>query len=929
MTKPRNDRPNPYNLRKARLANPGLLKANKLLRTKLSEIETRLARQESGASRNADTSLPYLAHLGGKVRNVEASLVSLQESVQAIYESRIWKSLRQLAGVVLWAATLGREKLPLAHAPRTSSPTPLPGPTASPENASTSASPERILLFWEQPDEGSRLPSSGMIRVRGWCLADSGIENVEVMIGASGLVPATTGLARPDVGQSQGSLQGAEDSGFELWWPCESLPPGGHEIVVTAVTRNGGRYSLSRGVEILSGAALIDSVFRFHCDHPEPGMLTPVRGAVEVRGWAWSADGVSRVEIRSEGKLIGEAETGVLRADVAADHPELLNSGSSGFLYSWDVSALPAGRQTLEVAAVSGKGDRATAICEVLVDPLWTHVYQHWIHMHEPDEAARKALAAEVAALPTQPTISILVPVYKTPLPLLRRCVESVQAQAYGNWELCLADDGSDVPELAEYLKDCAAADSRIRVAAYAENGGISRATNVALGLASGSFIAFLDSDDELAATALCKVVKAINLRPDIDLFYSDEDKIDENGQRYEPFFKPDWSPDLFLSCNYVCHFVVCRTDLARQAGGLDESYRDGTQDYDFLLRVSERTQKIHRIPGILYHWRAIPGSTALGGDEKPKSTAAGMRALTEHLARTEQNATVERTGAGRYRVQYAVDKTQKVTVVMPTGGNLSLLDPVMQDLFTKTAYPNLELLLVDNSASNEVEKAFQRWRDRGAAIRRIDRRGQPFNYSRLNNDAVRECESPLILFLNDDMNVIEPDWLTAMVEHAQREEIGAVGSLLLYPSGLIQHAGVVLGVFENSAHLFRMLPPKPGIHFDLPVLPRNCSSVTAACLLTRRDVFWEAGGFNEQDLAVAFQDVDFCLKVRALGYRIVYTPFSRLFHHESVTKAEKIPNPAEVRYMKDTWRSVIESDPYYNPNLSRKDEQYSLRFDD
>jgi GT2 family glycosyltransferase len=892
------------------------------LRSRVAELEARIA-EITPHSGTDNSSLPYLAHLGSKVKHIEQAVAGMNHSVQAIYESRIWKTLQQLCGLALWAATFGKEKLPSAPSP----PRPMPAAGAAAPIASPAG--EKIVLVCERPSDGGHFRRDAVLQIRGWAAAESRVDRVEISVGGVGPIPANFGLRRTGLDSLQQSMPGASEGGFEFSWPCESMDLGRHEIVITAVTRKGARQSLNRHVEVIRQEEDEEDSFEFHLDSPDPELLTPVRESVEVRGWAWSPEGVAKVEVLSEGKRVGFAELGLKRPDVARDHPDWVNAESSGFVYNWDVAGLPAGRRSIEVVIVDGKGVRRTSKAEVIVDPRWTHIYEHWIRVREPDAAARKRLAEDVAKLPVQPVISILAPVYKTPMPYLKRCVESMLAQRYKNWELCLADDGSNDPELSAYLDRCTAEDSRIRVAAFSTNGGISRATNAALSLAGGDFIAFLDSDDELPDHALCEVVRAINARPDVDVFYSDEDKIDEQGQRFDPFFKPDWSPELFLSCNYLCHFIVVRRELALQVNGLDESYRDGTQDYDFLLRVTELTQNVHRIPAILYHWRAIPGSTAQGGEEKPKSTLAGQRALAAYAERSLPGAEVSIIGTGRYRVRFPVDDSQRVTVVMPTGGNLSLLEPIVEDLFTKTAYRSLELLLVDNSKGSGVDQLHRKWRERGAAIRYLDRRGAPFNYSRLNNEAVRETDAPLILFLNDDMRVIEPDWLTAMAEHAQRPEIGAVGSLLLYPSGMIQHAGVVMGVFENSAHLFRGLPPKPGQHFDLPVLPRNCSAVTAACLLTRREVFWEVDGFNEKDLAVAFQDVDLCLKIRSRGYRIVYTPFSRLHHLESVTKAEKIPNPAEVSFMQHHWAQVIDCDPYYNPNLTRKDENYSLRFDD
>ncbi len=692
--------------------------------------------------------------------------------------------------------------------------------------------------------------------------------------------------------------------------------------MITAVSNGGAVAEIRRTVNVAPrrGEPLLV------CDRPGTNGLTPVRGLVEVSGWALDQFGIEQIEVRVDDRPATAAEYGLLRLDVGRDHPDFSNADRSGYRYLWETSHLREGTYSLLVRATALDGAVAECRCQVLVDPLWTHEYTRWIALHEPDPAGLKRLAVD--AFPVQPLISIAVPVFKTPLRVLRQCIDSVVAQTYANWELCLADDGSQVPALTSLLEQYAAGDPRIRFVTLPRNKGISGATNAALKLARGDYFAFLDHDDELAPFALHEVVQAVNASPETDLFYSDEDKISHDLRRYEPFFKPGWSPDLFLSCNYLCHFIVGKRWLLDAVGGLDETCRHGSQDYDFLLRVTEHTQKIRRIPRVLYHWRAMAGSTAQAGSEKPKASEEGRQALARHLAKTAPGVQVEECQPCRYRIRYPVDTRQKVTIIMPSGGNLNYLRPALEDVLSKTSYPAFEVLVVDNSKSGRVKSLIDEWKTRDSRLAWLDRRNQPFNFSRLNNEAVARTDSPLVLFLNDDMTVIHKDWLTAMVEHAQRKEVGAVGALLLYPDGRIQHAGVTMGIYENSGHLFKGLPPQPGMHFDLPLLVRNCSSVTAACLLTRRDVFLEAGGFDEENLAVAFQDVDFCLKVHQRGYRVVYTPFARLYHHESVTKDEKIPNPKEVAFMQEKWCSYIEDDPYYNPNLTRKDEHYNLRLE-
>jgi GT2 family glycosyltransferase len=503
-----------------------------------------------------------------------------------------------------------------------------------------------------------------------------------------------------------------------------------------------------------------------------------------------------------------------------------------------------------------------------------------------------------------------------------------VQNQVYGNWEICLADDGSGDPELRKLLKEWSAQDSRIKVTELSSNRGISAASNEAISLATGEFVGFLDHDDELVPNALYQVVKLLQEHHEADLIYSDEDKLDFTGGRCDPFFKPDWSPDLLLSNNYICHFLVVRRQLLNEVGGLRPDY-DGSQDYDLVLRLIERTKQIHHIPHILYHWRAVEASTAFSSGAKPKAHVAAESAIGDYLRRNKIPARVDEGCApGQWLVRYEILESPKVAMILPTGGKLELLRPCLESIFSTTAYTHYEILLVDNSKGPHIEQYLRSIANHPDKLRYLDYRGKTFNYSALNNFAVGKTEAPLLLFLNDDTTVVNADWLTAMVEHGQRPGVGAVGAKLLYPWGTIQHAGVVMGIYECTSHAFKNIPDKIPYYFHFPQIVRNCSAVTAACMLTKKLAFLEMGGFDEKYLAVAFQDVDYCLKLCKAGYYIVYTPAAVLVHHESVTKEEKIPNLKEVRHLQRKWREVITRDPFYSPNLTRKAEDYTLRLD-
>jgi len=661
------------------------------------------------------------------------------------------------------------------------------------------------------------------------------------------------------------------------------------------------------------------------CDYPGTRGIVPVCEVVEIRGWALARSGIERVLIQVNEGPPATAAYGILRQDVGRKHKEIAGADYSGFRFFWDTAGLPEGPCTVRITAVAHSGRAQELVSNVVVDWNSSPGYDLWIARHEPAVEEKRRMRADVDKFAVRPCISVAVPVYKTPIAILTRCLQSVTNQIYPNWELCLADDASGDPAITALLQEHSRRDSRIRVTALMENLGISGATNEALSIGTGEYVAFLDHDDELADFALWEVVRAINENPDIDLFYSDEDKIDQRGRRYDAFFKPDWSPDLFLSCNYICHFVVLKRSLLDRLGGLNESY-NGAQDYEFLLRAIEHTRKIKRIPRVLYHWRAITGSTAKASAGKPHASIDGKRALSSYLARVAPGATVEVVKTCRYRVRYPIAGNPRVTILIPTNGQRNLFRAALEDVLEKTSYKNYEIVLIDNSRTARIEE-YVASLARKAPVSCFDWRGRPFNFSLMNNAAARASESPYILFLNDDITVISAEWLTAMLEHAQHRDVGAVGAQLWYPNDAIQHAGVVMGLYGNCSHAFKNLAAGRPHYFDFPELIRNCSAVTAACLLVGRDKFFQAGGFDETNLAVAFQDVDLCLKLLELGYRNVYTPYAKLYHHESATKTEnqKIPDPAEDAFMKKKWAGYIADDPYYNPNLARRSEDFSL----
>jgi GT2 family glycosyltransferase len=557
-------------------------------------------------------------------------------------------------------------------------------------------------------------------------------------------------------------------------------------------------------------------------------------------------------------------------------------------------------------------------------------MYARWVEASAPSADRLAARAAEVTALPHQPLISVITPVYNTDPRWLRACVESVRRQAYPNWEHCLCDDASTRPETAAVLRELEG-DPRIRIVRSPANGGISAATNAALAEARGEFIALLDHDDELAPDALAEVVRWINDHPEIDVVYSDEDKLEPSGDRCEPFFKPDWSPEHFVHCMYTCHLFVARRALVLDVGGFRKGY-EGAQDYDLLLRLMERTSNIGHIPRILYHWRKLPESTASTQTAKPWAEDAGRLALEDYVRRRQLEASVLPGGAmGLFRIKRRIAGHPLVSIVMPTTGALKEVGGVPTDLVAqaiaslvrRTTWRHYELIVVADDAGLQPStlRALEGTRHRVLTHRAAG----PFNFSRKVNEGIAAAEGDHIILFNDDLEVIDGDWMTSMLEYSQDPAIGAVGAQLLYPDGRLQHVGMLLGVNGIAAHAFHQHPGSVAGYFGSVIGPRNYSAVTGACLMSRRAVFLEVGGLDEI-FPIDFNDVDYCLRVRRAGYRIVYTPYARLVHHESASFGARQQDPAGIAEMKRRWHKEIELDPYYNSNLTREFPDYRLR---
>jgi glycosyltransferase involved in cell wall biosynthesis len=558
--------------------------------------------------------------------------------------------------------------------------------------------------------------------------------------------------------------------------------------------------------------------------------------------------------------------------------------------------------------------------------------YTEWVRRYDTlSDQDIKAIENRIDQLDRLPFISIVMPVYNPPLDMLEEAILSVQSQLYPNWELCIADDASTNVEVHELLKRYVDADSRIKVVFRKENGHISAASNSALALAKGEFVALLDNDDLLPQQALFWVADTIVANPDVGLIYSDEDKIDLSGQRYEPYFKPDWNPDLFLSHNMVSHLGVYRTDLMRNLGGFREGY-EGSQDYDLALRCSEQLdpRQIIHIPRVLYHWRAYPGSTALAVGEKNYALLAGERALNDHFTRIKVVAHAELLTLGMYRARYSIPNDPPlVSLIIPTRNGLALIKQCIDSIFAKTTYKNYEIIIVDNNSDDPETLDYFASLSSCDQVR-ILRDESPFNFSALNNTAVEQARGEYVGLINNDIEVISPEWLDEMIGLAMQSGVGAVGASLWYPNDTLQHGGVIIGIGGVANHAHKNLPRNRAGYFGRAQMIQTFSAVTAACLVIKKTIYQEIGGLNETNLKVAFNDVDFCLRVREAGYRNVWTPYAELYHHESATRGlddtsvKQARFIEEVLYMKERWGELLKNDPAYSPNLTLKHEDFS-----
>ena len=561
--------------------------------------------------------------------------------------------------------------------------------------------------------------------------------------------------------------------------------------------------------------------------------------------------------------------------------------------------------------------------------------YHHWIdkveRLRTPNDATVKRKINEFSMFPV---VSIILPVFNSNEIYLAKCIDSVLGQSYPYWQLCIVDDASTNPALRPFLGKYVSSDKRIELVVRESNGHISAASNSALSIVQGDYVLLLDHDDALSSHALLMVVEAINANPEAAVLYSDEDKVDISGVRFEPHFKPDFNLDLLLSQNYISHLGVYKTSLVREVGGFREGL-EGSQDYDLLLRCFSEidASKVVHIPEILYHWRAVEGSTADKPSEKSYASSAGMVAISNYLEITGNDASVEPgPEVNTYRVKWRMPSQRPlVSLMIPTRDGYDILKRCVDSILAKTSYDRYEVIILNNQSRCPLTLKYleEISGDNRVVIYDWD---FPFNYSAINNFGATVANGEILGLLNNDVEVINPDWLDEMVSHVCRDDIGCVGAMLYYPNDAVQHAGVILGIGGVAGHAHKYFTRNERGYFARLKLVQNLSAVTGACLLVRKSIFVEVGGLDEDNLPVAFNDVDFCLKVRQKGYRNLWTPYAELYHHESVSRGadntlkKRARARREAEFMRKKWGKLLDHDPAYNINLTLVHEDFSLR---
>ena len=731
-----------------------------------------------------------------------------------------------------------------------------------------------VPVVWEQ--------RQGQILFAGWCCHhDRKIAKLSLLCGDTS-VECAYGLRRKDVGEVFPDWVNSSESGFEA---LVDLPPGEWHVSLQAELETG---------EILSFQA--------------PKKLTVRRYHI----WQRSADKFEELS-RFTAAIQQRARERKQRLGRIVPLP-------------WEIVKV-----LRQLGKIYRQQKQFTAPGELLppagfVVPQPIDRYDAWLEVNQWNDRARDYLISRLKSCREPlPKISVVMPVYNPQIDFLESAIDSVINQVYPNWELCIADDCSTDLTVAESLKSWGQKDDRIRITFRTENGNISAATNSAAALATGDIILFLDNDDELTPDALGEVALYFAAHPATDFLYSDDDKIDTKGRRFAPQFKPEWSPELLLSYMYLGHLCAVRRHIFEEIGGLRIGF-EGSQDYDFALRATEISRHVAHLPLVLYHWRTAPGSTAISGAAKPASFSAGQKAIQDALNRRQINGNVAqhawaiKENLGIFAQDFP-DNGPSVTVIIPTKNQLQLLKSCLDSLET-TTYKNYQVAVIDNESDDP--KTLEYLKQLNCQVLHIKNPGGKFSFAAINNRAVEQVDSEYVLFLNNDTEVINPRWLSQMVGYAQIPAVGAVGARLLYPDGRIQHAGVIHGLHHGLAgHAFKLMDKNNRGYLSQAMVTRNYSAVTAACTITPRQLFLELGGFDEENFAVAYNDVDYGYRLLERGYRCVYCPDAELLHKEGTSRGFT-DNPQEVAAFRRKYAG--KNDSFYSPHLSLEDEYFHIQ---
>ena len=828
-----------------------------------------------------------------------------------------------------------------------------PSPHSDSDDAARIQISQQVHLWLDEPIDWTR--KVRRLRISGWCVAkrDGPLLAIRAELRGKSFV-GYFDRERPEVAAHVRQPDAPRWCGFTV----DVQVPFGRGRLELQVARADGVWRKAyarniRGPAFVSLAGwkqsremeAADMRRRFHSWFDSPDDWSrPVRD-LHILGWCAAATGEAITQIRGRiGVKKFPANYGIIRPDVVAALGGKPDALRSGFVLDLEVPRL-GGELVLEARRGHGEWEpffkqrlRGLLLARARPRELETvGNYAEWIRRYDALSANdRRQIGQHIERFQRRPLISVVMPVYNADAKHLRAAIDSVRAQLYPHWELCLVDDASPAEHVCAILSRYAARDSRIRVHFRKTNGGIAAASNDALGLATGEFIALLDHDDALAPAALYFVAEEINRQPEAQIIYSDEDKIDLLGRRTNPHFKSDWNHTLFLAQNFVSHLSVFAAPLIKRLRFRSDF--EGSQDYDLILRAVEEIgpAQIRHLPRVLYHWRMSAESAALNMQAKPKARTAAIRAVQEHLDRRGLAAQVERTDLEDFqRIRYLLPAVPpKVSIIIPTRDLIERLRPCVDSILARTTYANFEIILVDNGTRDPAALAYLEQLRSNLRVR-IFRRDEEFNYGSLNNFAVRESDAEFVALLNNDLTVETPAWLEEMVGQALQPGVGAVGARLLFPDGRIQHAGVVLGAGGGGLadHAHKGLPRDNHGYFSRALLAQEVSAVTAACMVVRRSAYLEVNGFDAEHLKIAFNDVDFCLRLRERGYHIIYTPYAEFIHWESASrgledsraKAERFW--AEVSCVKERWPDALAADPFYNPNLALDEQLFTLAF--